>query len=273
MVDIYEQNPLQRLYAAGQSVWYDNIRRGVVLYGELEAMVAGDAVTGITSNPTIFHKAVTASAEYDQAIADLAREGLSADSFVVELASNDGYLLRNFVAMEIRVLGIDPARNVAEGTGGPFGAVLFGPDHRVLAAAVNRVVPHATSLAHAENMAYMLAQQRLHTPRLNDVVSPVVLAAFSGWNDAGDAASRDGRLHGQYLPAEAGAICERIEKGLDPHQTVRLQEYADNQPQPRRTDYRRKPAAADVAQVAQQQHRNHKHRCHALVALGEQHNP
>ena len=49
MVDIYEQNPLQRLYAAGQSVWYDNIRRGVVLYGELEAMVAGDAVTGITS--------------------------------------------------------------------------------------------------------------------------------------------------------------------------------------------------------------------------------
>ncbi len=62
MVDIYEQNPLQRLYAAGQSVWYDNIRRGVVLHGELEAMVAGDAVTGITSNPTIFHKAVTASA-------------------------------------------------------------------------------------------------------------------------------------------------------------------------------------------------------------------
>ncbi|WP_374012150.1 nucleoside deaminase [Pseudoxanthomonas koreensis] len=70
-------------------------------------------------------------------------------------------------------------RNLQERSGGPFGAVLFGPDHRVLAAAVNRVVPHATSLAHAENMAYMLAQQRLHTPRLNDVVSPVVLAASS----------------------------------------------------------------------------------------------
>src|SRR5690606_6498108 len=53
------------------------------------------------------------------------------------------------------------ARNVAEGTGGPFGAVLFGPDDRVVAAGVNVVLPQSTSLAHAENMAYMLAQQAL----------------------------------------------------------------------------------------------------------------
>ena len=70
-------------------------------------------------------------------------------------------------------------RNVEARSGGPFGAVVFGPDHRVIAAGVNRVLPHSTSLAHAENMAYMLAQQRLQTPRLNDVLSPVTLATSS----------------------------------------------------------------------------------------------
>ena len=69
--------------------------------------------------------------------------------------------------------------NVERQSGGPFGAAVFGPDDRVIAAAVNRVVPHSTSLAHAENMAYMLAQQRLQTPRLNERMAPVVLATSS----------------------------------------------------------------------------------------------
>jgi len=69
--------------------------------------------------------------------------------------------------------------NVEARTGGPFGAVVFGPDDRIIAVGVNRVVPHSTSLAHAENMAYMLAQQRLQTPRLNDVLKPVTLATSS----------------------------------------------------------------------------------------------
>jgi tRNA(Arg) A34 adenosine deaminase TadA len=65
-------------------------------------------------------------------------------------------------------LAIDLAgRNVAAETGGPFGAVVFGPTDRVVAAGVNVVLPQSTSLAHAENMAYMLAQQRLQRPRLN----------------------------------------------------------------------------------------------------------
>ena len=51
-------------------------------------------------------------------------------------------------------LAIELSRlNVEAETGGPFGAVVFGPDDRVIAAGVNRVVPHNTSLAHAENMA------------------------------------------------------------------------------------------------------------------------
>lgn len=58
-------------------------------------------------------------------------------------------------------------RNVAADSGGPFGAVVFGPDDRVVAAAVNRVMPGHCSLAHAEAMAYMLAQQRMGRARLN----------------------------------------------------------------------------------------------------------
>ena len=59
------------------------------------------------------------------------------------------------------------ARNIDQATGGPFGAVLFGPDNRVVAAGVNVVLPQSTSLAHAENMAYMLAQQSLGRARIN----------------------------------------------------------------------------------------------------------
>ncbi|KAF1696599.1 nucleoside deaminase [Pseudoxanthomonas koreensis] len=86
-----------------------------------------------------------------------------------------------FVSDEDKVaLAIELSRrNVEARSGGPFGAVVFGPDHRVIAAGVNRVVPHTTSLAHAENMAYMLAQQRLQAPRLNDVLAPVTLATSS----------------------------------------------------------------------------------------------
>jgi tRNA(Arg) A34 adenosine deaminase TadA len=70
-------------------------------------------------------------------------------------------------------------RNVEAASGGPFGAVVFGPDHRVISIGVNRVMPHTCSLAHAENMAYMLAQQRLQTPRLNERIAPITLATSS----------------------------------------------------------------------------------------------
>lgn len=88
---------------------------------------------------------------------------------------------RRYPGDEAKVaLAIELSRlNVEHASGGPFGAVVFGPDDKVIAAGVNRVMPHATSLAHAENMAYMLAQQRLQTPRLNAVLSPVTLATSS----------------------------------------------------------------------------------------------
>lgn len=59
-------------------------------------------------------------------------------------------------------------RNVALGTGGPFGAAVFDADGRVVALGVNRVVPARSSVAHAEMMAYMGAQAALGRPRLNE---------------------------------------------------------------------------------------------------------
>ena len=77
-------------------------------------------------------------------------------------------------------LAIELSRiNVEAGTGGPFGAVVFGPDDRIISVGVNRVLPQNTSLAHAENMAYMLAQQRLQTARLNERVGGIVTLATS----------------------------------------------------------------------------------------------
>ena len=65
-------------------------------------------------------------------------------------------------------LAIDLSRrNIEARSGGPFGAVVFGPDDRIVAVGVNRVLPHSCSVAHAETMAYMLAQQRTQRARLN----------------------------------------------------------------------------------------------------------
>ena len=74
--------------------------------------------------------------------------------------------------------------NIESGSGGPFGAAVFGPDDRIIAVGVNRVLPHSCSVAHAETMAYMLAQQRTQRPRLNEDavgthIGPITLATSS----------------------------------------------------------------------------------------------
>jgi len=82
-------NPLQRLKEFGQSVWYDNLRRGLITTGKLRRMVSEYGVTGVTSNPTIFEKAITGTNEYDDEIESLAREGASADEILSKLTLED----------------------------------------------------------------------------------------------------------------------------------------------------------------------------------------
>src|SRR2546426_1951062 len=68
-------NRLQELHAAGVSTWLDTIRRSLLTSGELARMVSEDAVTGVTSNPTIFEKAISGSTDYDEVIGDLLSRG------------------------------------------------------------------------------------------------------------------------------------------------------------------------------------------------------
>ena len=75
-------------------------------------------------------------------------------------------------------------QNVEADSGGPFGAVVYDENDRIIAVGVNRVMPHSCSVAHAEMMAYMLAQQRTQRARLNRDESdmpcgPIVLATSS----------------------------------------------------------------------------------------------
>ncbi len=67
------QNPLAQLANYGQSFWYDNIHRAMISSGELDGMLAQDDLRGITSNPTIFEKAITSSNDYDAQLGSLVR--------------------------------------------------------------------------------------------------------------------------------------------------------------------------------------------------------
>ncbi len=82
-------NPLIRLKNLGQSVWYDNLRRGLVLSGELSRMVEEYGLAGVTSNPTIFEKAIAGTNEYDAEIQGLAAEGLAPDEIARRLMVQD----------------------------------------------------------------------------------------------------------------------------------------------------------------------------------------
>jgi transaldolase/glucose-6-phosphate isomerase len=68
-------NPLIEVQKYGQSIWYDNIRRGLITSGELQHMVENDGLLGVTSNPAIFTAAITGSNDYDQATKALVRQG------------------------------------------------------------------------------------------------------------------------------------------------------------------------------------------------------
>ncbi len=82
------QNRLQRLHDAGQSIWLDFIERGMLHDGGLERRIADDVLTGMTSNPTIFEKALAEGSAYDAQI-NGAEGDLSARQLFELIATTD----------------------------------------------------------------------------------------------------------------------------------------------------------------------------------------
>jgi transaldolase len=79
----------QLLHNLGQSIWLDNITRELLDTGTLESYIAELSVTGLTSNPTIFHRAIKRSAAYDASIREQLALGKSAEQTFFELALSD----------------------------------------------------------------------------------------------------------------------------------------------------------------------------------------
>jgi transaldolase len=84
-----KENPLLKLEHFGQSIWMDFIRRGMFVSGELKQLIEEDGLGGMTSNPSIFEKAITDSHDYDDVIRSLALEGKSVDQIYAAITVED----------------------------------------------------------------------------------------------------------------------------------------------------------------------------------------
>ena len=83
------KNPLLGLESFGQSVWLDYLRRNALDNGELQGLIDQDGVSGLTSNPSIFEKAIAGSHDYDNAIRSMALEGKSIEEIYEALTIED----------------------------------------------------------------------------------------------------------------------------------------------------------------------------------------
>src|ERR1700739_463654 len=82
-------NPLRELSEFGQSVWLDYIRRSLITSGELKRLVAEDGLRGVTSNPSIFEKAIAGSTDYETGIESKESASLDAKGLYEKIAVKD----------------------------------------------------------------------------------------------------------------------------------------------------------------------------------------
>ena len=82
-------SPLHQLSALGQSVWVDYLSRNLLESGEMAEMMQGDAIVGVTSNPTIFQKALAEGEAYDEQLREVLGDTQDPKEIFVALASRD----------------------------------------------------------------------------------------------------------------------------------------------------------------------------------------
>ena len=82
-------NAIQKLHEMGQSLWYDNIQRRLLENGELAEMIRRGDIRGVTSNPSIFHNAISKSTDYDSSLVPMAWAGWNAEEIFYQLAIED----------------------------------------------------------------------------------------------------------------------------------------------------------------------------------------
>lgn len=104
-------NALNELHEAGQCIWLDNITRELLTSGTLTRYISELSVTGLTSNPTIFERAISGSADYDDSIKKRLGRGLSAEELFFEIAIED------------LAIAADCLRPIYEASGGTNGFV------------------------------------------------------------------------------------------------------------------------------------------------------
>ena len=82
-------NPTQKLHELGQSLWIDDITRDMLDEGTIQRYIEEFSVTGLTSNPTIFDKAISGGKDYDEQITELRQQGVESEQLFFELALSD----------------------------------------------------------------------------------------------------------------------------------------------------------------------------------------
>jgi transaldolase len=84
-----ETSKVKKIHDYGQSIWLDFIDREIIRSGRLKQLITEDGVRGLTSNPAIFEKAISGSADYDADIAAMTKENISNDDIFYRLAVKD----------------------------------------------------------------------------------------------------------------------------------------------------------------------------------------